>query len=370
MKNFKKYLFAAVFGITLVTPVLQAQAFTIPGAPQPVIIISDIPNSILEGIKVGLASAFTRFASNYLANMLSKLEENYKIANYLYYSDALVSGQYLQDYMSKYVPNATDQKMLLAFIPQFSCGNNTDVTAKLKQLSRDYVGYDPATLDPSDPQYNQKLARLGNFLASPSGWQAHYQDLASQAESAAQQAAQNEINSPGLKAPRDNAGQIVASVTSLAQSEAASLISSLALGTQNPDSVVGQLASSLTYAFVNKFVFKGAVFREQATCLSSVQLQPVAPSTTTTTANNSSTEQTLFRANPSQVSAGGEVSLSWDVSSVANATQVVLNPGGKSVGTRGSENITINADTVFSLTLLDKNSNTLQVYTATVSTAK
>lgn len=356
----------AVVAITLftLTPVFQAQALF--GAGDTTIIIGNIPQQILEGIKTGLASAFAQFASNYLSQMLTKLESNYKIANFLYYSDALVSGQYLQDYMNKYVPNTTDQRMLLAFIPQFSCGQNIDISKQLEQKAIAHLGYDPNQLNPNDPDYNFKLAQLGNFLSSPDGWQIYYQDLAQQAETSANQAAQNEINSPGLKAPRDKNGDIVSSLNSLVQSESAALAASLQLGTSNADSVVGKLASSLTYTFVNKFAFQGAVLKEQATCLTPTAVQPIVPSANPNPVVPSS-QSAIFNVNPSAVPSGGTVNLVWDASSIPGVAKVFLGPNEQSVALKGSQTVQITNDTVFSLTLLDANNNTLKIYTAAVS---
>jgi hypothetical protein len=152
----------------------------------------------------------------------------------------------------------------------------------------EYLGFDPNTLDPKDPNFYQKLARIGDFMSSPQGWQLYYQDLASQAESQAQQSVDRELSSSGLKTPRDTAnGAISASINSIVSAEQASFGALFQLGISNADSVISSLVTELTQNLVNKFVFSGAVanngngqigvLKDQPTCLAAAQFKLILP---------------------------------------------------------------------------------------------
>lgn len=249
------------------------------GAGDTTVVIGDIPSAIEKAIEQGLASAFANFATQFLNDLISSIEKNYKIANFLYYSDALVNGEYVGDYLNKYVPNQLDQALVKNFIPQFNCGQAQNVKQILKAKADQYLGFDPQTLSPSDPQFYTKLARMGDFLASPQGWQLYYQDLATAAQSAAQIAANQELTSSGIKSPRDALGsQIATSLSSITGSMQAIFNAQLNLGVANSNQVVSQIVSQVTYNLFNKFVFSGAVvYKEQSTCLPVPQLTPIIP---------------------------------------------------------------------------------------------
>jgi hypothetical protein len=244
------------------------------------IVIGNIPQAILQAVQQGLASSFANFATQFLNKIIASIEKNYKIANFLYYSDALVSGQYVGDYLNKYVNNTVDRAMITNFIPQFNCGQPQDIKKVLQAKADQYLGFDPETLSPQDPNFYSKMARMGDFLSSPSGWELYYQDLAQQAEAAAQTAANQELTSSGLKTPREQGGEsIAASLSSITGSMQAVFNAQLNLGVVNVDKVVSQIVSTVTYNLFNNFLFKGAsVYKEQNTCLPVPQLQPIVPS--------------------------------------------------------------------------------------------
>ncbi len=249
------------------------------GAGDTVIIVGNVPDAIKEGIKQGLASAFANFATKFLDKLITQIEKNYKISNFLYYSDALVQGEYVNDYLDKYVNNPLDRQIILRFIPQFSCANKADFQQLFEAKARDFLGFDPANVDPKDPQFYEKLAKVGNFFASPNGWELYFRDAADQAQSQAEKAATLEISSPGLKAARDLvSNQIQASLASINNAEAAAYVSVLNLGVVNVENIVSKVVSGVTTNLFNKFVFKGAiVFKESETCIPVPQLQPVLP---------------------------------------------------------------------------------------------
>ncbi len=253
------------------------------------ITVGDIPRLIMDAVKEGLVSSFSQFMGSFLDKMVAKIESNYMIANFLYYSDALVSGQYLDDYLNKYVSNNLDQQIIKKFIPQLNCGRQSaDLRPIFKAKAQEYLGFNPENLDPKDPDYYQKLARVGNFMASPNGWQIYYEDLASQAKSEAEKAAEKELTSPGLKTPRDSINNgISASINSIVSGEKAAMDGMIQLGISNASSFVSRFVSQMTQTLMNKFVFRGVstgapgVLKEQSTCLAAAQMQVVLPTSGT-----------------------------------------------------------------------------------------
>lgn len=250
------------------------------------ITVGDIPRIIMDAVKEGLRSAFVQFMGAMLNKLIAKIEQNYKIANFLYYSDALISGQYADDYLNKYVSEQADRQIIKRFIPQFSCGANTsDLRPVFEAKAKDYLGFVPADIDPRDPNYYIKMARVGDFLASPTGWEVYFEDLANSAKSEAERAAERELYSPGVKAPRDVLKNgVEKSVSGIISAQRASFTALLQLGAQNAEGIISGVVAQLTQTLINNFVFKGAsqgpaggigVLKEQATCVAAAQLQPV-----------------------------------------------------------------------------------------------
>jgi len=249
--------------------------------------LGDIPRIIMDAVKEGLRSAFLQFMGSMLNKLITKIEQNYVIANFLYYSDALLSGQYLDDYLNKYVTQNIDRQMVKKFIPQLNCGQQPQNLRPIFQAkANEYLGFDPRTVDPNDPNYYQKMASVGSFLASPSGWELYYKDLASQAQSQAEKAAEKELTSSGLKTPRDSIqSSISGSISNIISAQRASFTALLQLGINNAESLISNVVGQLTQTLVNQFVFKGvtnnggniAVLKEQATCVDAYQLNPVLP---------------------------------------------------------------------------------------------
>lgn len=270
--------------------VKTAHAFV--GVGDTTIVVGDIPSIILNATKEGLRSAFVQFMGAMLNKLIAQIENNYMIANFLYYSDALVSGQYANDYLNKYVADNVDRQIIKRFIPQFSCGANAaDLKPVFEAKAKSYLGFDPSELNPKDPKYFAKMASVGNFLASPSGWQIYYQDLADMAESQAEINADRELLSPGLKSARDIVKNDVAkSVSSIVSAQRASFTALLQLGAQNAEGIISGFVAQLTQTLINNFVFKGVtggptggvgVLKEQVTCVAAAQIQPVLALSTT-----------------------------------------------------------------------------------------
>lgn len=248
--------------------------------------VGDIPRIIMDAIKEGLRSAFVSFMGTMLNKLIAKIESNYMIANFLYYSDALVAGQYTDDYLNKYVSEHADRQIIKRFIPQLSCGKNTaDLRPVFEAKAKDYLGFVPENISPNDPDYYSKMAKVGDFMASPTGWQVYYQDIADEAEAEAEKNADRELTSSGLKAARDQLKSGLAkSVSSLVSAQRASFTSLLQLGAQNAEGIISGFVSQLTQTLINNFVFKGVtggpasgvgVLKEQATCVAVAQIQPI-----------------------------------------------------------------------------------------------
>jgi hypothetical protein len=259
------------------------KAHAVFGLGDTTIILGNIPEVVEKAIREGLSTAFANFASQFLNKLIAQIEKNYLVANFLYYSDALVRGQYVDDYLNKYVTNSLDQAMVKNFIPQFNCGQVTNLKNVFKAKSAERLGFDPENIDPKDPDYFIKLGKVGDFLATADGWQIYYEDVATQVQSEAQKAVDRELSSSGLKTPRDLTGaKIAQSITSIQGSMNAVMNAQLNLGVVNVDKIVGSIVKNLTYNLFNKFVFKGAVvYKEQGTCVPVPQVSPIIPSSET-----------------------------------------------------------------------------------------
>ena len=249
--------------------------------------IGDIPRIIKEAIQEGLVASFSQFMGSMINNLIDKIESNYLIANFLYYTDALVAGQYTEDYLAKYVSDDFDREVIKTFIPQFSCGAGNEFLAPVfKAKAQEYLGFDANLLSPNDPDYYNKMARVGSFLSSPQGWQLHYQDIANIAKSEAEKSAERELTSPGLKTPRDSVNNAISqSINSIVSAQRASFNAIMQLGIQNAEYFISSFISSLTQSIINKYVFRGVtgdgslmgVLKEQPLCMAAAQLQLVLP---------------------------------------------------------------------------------------------
>ncbi len=244
---------------------------------QALVPVVDVKQISISLFQEALASGFAQFASAFLEKLITQIESNYKIANFLYYTDALVNGQYVDDYLNKYVQGSLDKAMVKNFIPQFNCGSPQDMKTVFKAKAGQYLGFDPETVSPNDPDYFSKMAKVGNFLSSPSGWDLYYQDVAEQAQAQAEKSANNELTSSGLKTSRDDTGAIASAVSSVNASLHSAMQSYFDLGVSNSRSTVGKLVGGLLQQFMGKFVFKGAVLKEQQVCLSVPEVKPVVP---------------------------------------------------------------------------------------------
>src|SRR6185295_11645615 len=124
--------------------------------------------------------------------------------------------------------------------------------------STNYLGFNPSTISPTDPNYFMKLSSTGQFLANPSGWNTYYQDIAATAQNAAQQSATLELVASGLKTPRDiSTVSISKSINSIISAEKAGFQNLIQLGISNAESIISQVVAKLTQNLLNQFVFAG-----------------------------------------------------------------------------------------------------------------
>lgn len=256
------------------------EAHAVFGLGDTVIVLGNVPDAIKEGVKQGLASSFARFATKYLQNLIGSIEKNYKIGNFLYYSDSL-KGQYVNDFLSKY-SNEFDALTIQQFIPQIACGLDKNATLKpiLEAKAREHLGFEPSLVTPGDPDFDIKMSRVGEFLAAPNGWESYFSDIADQAQGEAEKAVQRELTSSGLKSPRDLIGnQIAASLSVVENSQAAALIASLQLGSVNAENIISQIVAGVISNLVDGFVFQGAVLQESRTrtCIPVPVNNPIIP---------------------------------------------------------------------------------------------
>ncbi len=224
--------------------------------------IQTITNTIAQ-------TALAQFQLHFLQKLSKKIQQAYAITNYLYYTDALAGSQYVDDYLNKYVDNPLDRSLVKQFIPSVSCGKQQNLASVFKAKANVHLGFDPNSLNPKDPDYYKKLAKTGDFLSSPNGWQIYYQDVAAQANSAAQTAANQELISGGKKSSRDPTGGILTSVQDIVTTQEKSLQAMLSEGFpgESGNPLAAKISSQATQIFLNTFVFKGAVLKEQKACL-------------------------------------------------------------------------------------------------------
>ncbi len=239
--------------------------------------VVDIVQKALDIANTQFAATFSSFLGQMLSDLVQRIEKTYVISNFLYYNDALVQGQYVDDYLNKYVPNDLDKQLAKRLIPQFNCGS-TDGTKGLDQVLRaraqDYrksiIGNGVTDSDYSSPGFAEKMAAMGNQQSFAEGWQQIVDGIASQAQSAAKDAAQQELLSSGKKNARDaTASQINSSIGAVENTQLAALISSIGIGSNNVKlGPVESVVKNIVQTLVNNFLFNGAQksYKEQAVC--------------------------------------------------------------------------------------------------------
>lgn len=185
----------------------------------------------------------------------------------------------MNDYLNKYVNDPLDRSLVKNFIPSVSCGNSQNLAPVFQAKADQYLGFDPASLNPNDPDYYQKLSRVGNFLSSPNGWQIYYEEVAGQANVAAQNAANQELTGNGNKSSRDVTGGILTTAQTTVDANRAAIQAMLSSGFagDSGDPWTAKISSQITQTFLNNYVFQGTVLKEQKACISTPVVTLVTP---------------------------------------------------------------------------------------------
>ncbi|MBP9686424.1 MAG: hypothetical protein KBD66_01325 [Candidatus Doudnabacteria bacterium] len=260
----------------------------------------DIPRLVEQYLRSALGAIALNFANTVISKLVQKLENNYLIANFLYYGDA-VAGKYVNSWLTKYVPDAKDQQMIQAFIPQFNCKktNQSDIKTALRAKSLEYLGFDPTVpIDPADPTFYQKIISANSLRGDSEGYQLFYNALAKAAGSNADTAKEAELVSPGKKSPLDEqlSKGIAKSVDFISKKIEAGLNSLFNILPTNATTGGPGFSAFLTnilISVVNQLIVKGAVtLKEQPACIQVPVVNPIIPGDFTpaaTPVTNSST---------------------------------------------------------------------------------
>lgn len=251
--------------------------------------VVDVQAAVIAGIKVGLARSFGKFAIAMLDKLVAHIEKSFAIASQLYYSQDL--GRYYSvEYMKKFVTNPLEQDIIQKFLPQYFCINTGERELKKIFTAKAVVNQgSDIIINPNDPDFLQKLARLGGDPKNYGNWwEDYYMTLAAQTQQEAAAAATKEVTSTGLKSGRDLAtGEINKTMAAIFNTQEAAIAGTINLGTNNTENAIGQLVAAVVENLVNKFVFTplGAgtaggggisVIKETNVCLRTPQMKPIA----------------------------------------------------------------------------------------------
>ncbi len=253
--------------------------------------VIDVEAVAREAIKVALARAFGNFFIQMVDKLVGLIEKNFAIASQLYYSNEL--GRYYSvEYMKKFVDDPLDQEIITKFLPEYFCvpTNRQELKNIFTAKARQNQGTD-IVIDPADPNFLVKLARIGGDEKNyPSWWEDYFTTLASKTQRAAESASAKEVTSPGLKSGRDIInGQINKTMSSIFNVQEAAIAGTMNLGTNNTENVVGQIIAGLVQNLVNKFVFTPlgsgqtgpgggiGILKESNVCIRTPQIKPVTP---------------------------------------------------------------------------------------------
>lgn len=251
------------------------------------IIIGNVPQAILEGIKIALVSAYAKFMSIFLEKLISNLDTYFTIANTLYYTEDLAEGKFFFDYLDKHL-TSKDAQVVTQFLPKFSCGGNdpSESIRKILQLEARENAKKYEVSDLNDPDYYSKQANQANNLNDPLNL---FFDRLGQYNTALTTARQSAILSqisPGLKnsyesVSRAAGAKIKSSLAKIQSTQQAALNSIFNLGNSNATTVAGQIVGGILTNLFNNFLFSGASVLQESNevCLDSAVFTGVVPIT-------------------------------------------------------------------------------------------
>ncbi len=254
-------------------------------------LVVDVEQLAWEAVKAGLAKAFSQFAVKMIDKLVAHIDKTFAIASQLYYSQDL-GRFYSIEYMQKFVDDPLDQDIIKQFLPEYFCvpKNKEELSNIFNAKAAENRGTD-IVIDPADPQFLQKLARLGGDEKNyPGWWEGYYEDLASRTQQEAQTAATKEVTSPGLKTGRSLiTNQIDKTMSTILGVQESAIKGTFDLGTNNTENFVGSLIATVVESMVNKFVFTPlgggeggsvgglGVVSESNVCLRTPKINPVVP---------------------------------------------------------------------------------------------
>jgi hypothetical protein len=231
------------------------------------VILKDIPRRIEAFLKSAQGAAVINFTRQALTKYVKNAEQNFLISNYLYYTNALVNTKYANDYLNKFVENPDDREMIKKFLPEFNCSRATsrEFQKTLQAKAIEFLGFDPKFINASDPDFYNKMLKLGDPKADTTGagFEKFYASLAAVAEAQANKAANQELAYSGKKVPIDpKTKDTVASLDTIQSQQRAATDALFSFTASN--AAVGDFGfdkfviNSIT-AILKQFTIKGAI---------------------------------------------------------------------------------------------------------------
>lgn len=255
----------------------QANAFA--GVMDTVVVVGDVPQAVKQVEEKLLSAAYATYITGFLQYLSKQINFTYTVSNVGYYFDSVYKGQYLPNYLDKYV-RPEDRELVKLFLGKLTCGkfDPQKLQPILYARAFDHLGFNPSEIDYSSPDYTDKIAAVGEFLATDLGQREQLLGQADAADAEANRATILELTGSGVKSQRDlKSNQISASLAVIQSAQNASLQSLLSLGNDNTENLVSTVVSKILQSFTSNFVFQGAVFQEEAVCTPIPVLDPVIP---------------------------------------------------------------------------------------------
>ncbi|MBL8031624.1 MAG: hypothetical protein JNK33_04860 [Candidatus Doudnabacteria bacterium] len=276
--------------------------FNVAQAGIPVSVVADIPRILEQFLRSLLGTLVLNFIKDRITSLVENLEKNFTVANFLYYTDAVINTKYGNDYLKKYVPKTQDQEMIKKFLPQFNCGkqNADELKRNLRAKAVEYLGFDPSIpLDTTSPKFWTDLSRTADLQGDEPGYQRLYKALAVVAEGQAKEASVLEQTSTtGKKSPLDEqlSKGITKSVDYISKKIEAALNSVFNIAPTNATTGgpgFSAFVVNIVLGIINQLVIKGATIKEQAACVAVPVLNPIIPGDFTPNNNAVSNSQVV-----------------------------------------------------------------------------